>query len=172
MSSARRARELAITTWAVSGIGLLFLEGVARLGLRTIRLLQEGMAPSAWVALVVVVALFGYGEGYLALQKRFVPHVLARAAERGAVAAGCFPVLGAPLYAMSLVGAPRRELARAWLGVVLIAVAIVVVRELPSPWRAIIDAGVTAALAWGLVALVVGLARVIASARRSTVESG
>jgi hypothetical protein len=165
-------RELAITTWAVAGVGLLFLEGVARLGMRTLRLLREGMDAPSWAVLVVVVALFCWGEGYLALQRRFVPHVIARAVECGRAATGCLPVLGAPLYAMSLVGVRPRELARAWLGVLLIVVAIVVVRGLPSPWRAIVDAGVTAALAWGLVALGLGLARVIASARKEIVGSG
>lgn len=159
-------RGVAITTWAIAGVGLMLLEAVARMGARTLRLLGEGLDAPAWVALVVVVAFFSYVEGYRALQKRFVPHVVARAVALGARASGCLPVLGAPLHAMSLVGATHRELARAWLGVALIVAAVFLVRALPSPWRVIVDAGVTAALAWGLVALVVALARVLAGVRR------
>jgi hypothetical protein len=166
MRPASTMRELAITTWAVSGVGLFFVEAVARLGARTVRLLRGGLDTTGWVALVVVVALFCYGEGYRALQRRFVPHVIARAVAFGTTGSGCLPLLGAPLHAMSLVGASRRDLVRAWVGVGLIVMAIVVVRALPAPWRGIVDAGVTAALAWGLVALGRGLVRVLASARR------
>jgi hypothetical protein len=166
MSAARTTRELLITTWAVAGVGLLFLEAIARIGVRTLRLLREGMDAWAWVALVLVVALFSYGEGYYALQRRFVPHVLARAVAFGTTASGCLTVISAPLHAMSLLGARRREVVRAWLGVALIALAIVVVRALPAPWRAIVDAGVTAALAWGLVALAIGFSRLFSGARQ------
>ena len=161
MKRPRAARELAITTWAVAGVALMLGEAVVRMGTRTLHLLRDGLAPPAWAALVVVVALFCYGEGYHALQKRFVPRVVARAVAFAETASGCLPLLGAPLFALGLVGASRRELLRAWLGVILIVVAIMGVRTLPSPWRAIVDAGVTAALAWGLVALVVALARIV-----------
>jgi hypothetical protein len=77
------ARQLAITTWGVAGVALMLLEAVARMGTRTMHLLREGMGAPAWLALVLVVALFCYGEGYLALQKRFVPHVVARAVAFG-----------------------------------------------------------------------------------------
>jgi len=65
---------MAITTWAVAGVGLMLLEAVARMGVRTVRLLGEGLDAPAWVALVLVVAAVSYVEGYRALQKRFVPH--------------------------------------------------------------------------------------------------
>ena len=167
MRPARTLREVAITTWALSGVGLMLLEAVARMGVRTVRLLREGLDAPACLALVLVVTLFCYAEGYRALQKRFVPHVVARAVAFGASASGCLPVLAAPLHAMSLMGATRRELARAWLGVALIVAAVFLVRALPSPWRGIVDAGVTAALVWGLVALVVALAKVLVGARGS-----
>ncbi len=165
MRPARTTRERLITTWAVVGVGLMFLEAVVRMGLRTMRLLREGLDGPAWLALVLVVALFCYVEGYRALQKRFVPHVVARAIAFGSSASGCFPVLAAPLRAIALFGASRREVARAWLGVGLIVCAIFLVRALPAPWRVIVDAGVTSALAWGLVALGLELRRVLASAR-------
>ena len=171
----RAARRLAITTWAVAGVALMLLEAVVRMGTRTMHLVRDGLDTAAWLALVLVVALFCYGEGYLALQKRFVPHVVARAVAFGETASGCLPVIGAPLHALGLFGARRRELARAWLGVILIVVAILGVRALPSPWRAMVDAGVTAALAWGLVALVAAFGKVLASSReqgKKTLEEG
>jgi hypothetical protein len=94
-----------------------------------------------------------WGEGVRALERRWVPGVLARAALLGPAAPLRHRLL-APLYAMSLVGAPRRTLARAWLGVVLIVLAVFVVRALPEPWRGIVDTAVALALLWGLIAIV------------------
>jgi hypothetical protein len=61
----------------------------------------------------------------------------------------------APLYAVSLIGAPARTLARAAVGVAMIVVCVLLVRELPAPWRGIVDGAVAVALTWGLVALIV-----------------
>ena len=57
------------------------------------------------------------------------------------------------LARMSLVGAGKREMIRSWSLVLAILGAVVLVGRLPVPWRGIIDLGVTAALAWGLVAI-------------------
>jgi hypothetical protein len=72
---------------------------------------------------------------------------------------------------MLLVGAPRPTLARAWLGVAGIVLAVLLVRALPDPWRGIIDLAVAAALAWGLLVLVRGAPRVLAAARRQGATS-
>ena len=148
------AREIGIAGWAVAGVCLLFLEGIVRLGARAVALVQGGLDGPEWLALVLVVALFTYGEGHRALERHFAPAVVARALSAGARLSGCLPVLAAPLHAMSLVGAERRALGRAWAGVALIVLAALGVRALPSPWRGVVDAGVASALAWGLVAIV------------------
>jgi hypothetical protein len=59
----------------------------------------------------------------------------------------------APLFAMSLVFDTRKAIARAWMGVALIVLAVLAVRLLPHPWRGIVDAGVASALLWGLGAM-------------------
>ena len=60
-----------------------------------------------------------------------------------------------------LLGGTRRELVRAWVGVGLITLAVFLVRALPMPWRAIVDAGVSSALLLGLCAGAISL-RIIA----------
>lgn len=148
-------RKIGIAGWAVTGVGLLFLEAVVRLGARAVALVQAGLDGPEWLALVLVVALFTYGEGHRALERHFAPAVVTRALSAGTRLSGCLPVLVAPLYAMSLVGAERRALARAWAAVALIVLAVLGVRALPVFWRGVVDAGVASALAWGLVAIVV-----------------
>ena len=115
--------------------------------------MRGGLDPVEWVAFLLLAAAFVYGEGVRALGRRWVPAVVARARELGPQSPLWQRVL-APLYAMSLVGASRVVLARAWVGVALIVLAVLVVRALPDPWRGIVDGAVALALSWGLVVIV------------------
>lgn len=140
-------------TWALAGVLLLFGEAVIALGGRGIATIQGGLGAGEWLAFVLLTAAFVYGEGVRALERRWVPFCIGRIAELRADARGIDVTL-APLYAMGLVGARRALLARAWVGVALILLAVLIVRVLPEPWRGIVDFAVAAALAWGTVALV------------------
>lgn len=60
-------------------------------------------------------------------------------------------VVLAPLYAMSLVGDSARRMLGAWSMIAAIVVMIVLVRQLPPTARAIVDAAVSASLAWGIL---------------------
>lgn len=138
--------------WAATGVFLLFAFAVWRLGARGVDTLRGGLDPVEWTALVLLTAAFVYGEGYRALERRYVPYVLARARELDG--RPLWLRLAAPLYAMSLVGAPVRDTLRAWLGLGLIVLAVVIVQAFPAPWRGITDFAVAAALLWGMVAIV------------------
>jgi hypothetical protein len=153
-----RAGGFAATAWALLGLVLLFASAVARLGARGITTIRGGLELAEWLALVVLTVLFVYGEGVLGLQRRWLPHVLRRSAELRTVRRVLYRLL-APLYAMSLIGAPNRRLWRAWAGVAAIVAAVLVVRRFPEPWRGITDFAVAAALAWGLVAILAGALR-------------
>lgn len=155
----RTSKPLLVAIWALAVVLATFVEAIHRLGARAIATIAAGLSPVEWVVLVVVVAVFVWGEGHRALQRRFAPRVVARAYEAGEKARGPLAVLVAPLSCLSLVGADRRALARAWGGVALIVLAVLIVRAMPEPWRGIVDAGVSAALLWGAVALVVEAVR-------------
>ena len=104
------------------------------------------------MGLVLLTAAFVYGEGFRALDRRWVPRLVERALllrddPRVLVR------LVAPLYGLSLVGAARDDLIRGWLLTTAILGAVLIVRALPDPWRGIVDFAVAAALAWGLVAI-------------------
>jgi hypothetical protein len=146
-------RQLLVSGWAVLSVAATFVEAIYRLSIHALLTLRADLSPGEWLALLTSVVTFAYGEGYRALQRRFAPHVVTRAFEIGARPLRVYTLPIAPLYSLSLVAAPRRVLARAWLGVTLIVCAVLVVRALPFPWRGIIDAGVAVALAWGLCAL-------------------
>lgn len=145
--------------WALAPIAGCFVESIYRMGGRAARTVASGLTAGQTAILIILVAGFAWGEGFLALQRRLAPFVVRRAFTAGlpgwAIAAG-------PLYALGLVDRSA-DVVRRWLGLGMILAAVVVVRMLPSPWRGLIDAGVATALAWGLVALLVETVRMARS---------
>lgn len=147
-------------TWAVAGTALILADAARRLGTRGIETVAAGLTPFQWLALSLITAAFVYGEGVRALQRRWVPWVLARTARlRGAVPRA-YLVL-APLYAIGVIGSPRRSLLRPWAGVAAITAAVVIVSRFPDPWRGIVDLAVASALLWGVIVLVYNGARTV-----------
>jgi len=137
--------------WALSGVSGLFLMAVLRLGRRGLHTIEAGLAPSEWTALLLLTAVFVYGEGVRALQRRWVPRLVRRARSLREESAW-LKALG-PLYGLSLVGAPPARLLRSWGGTLAIVLAVLLVRTFPEPWRGIVDFAVAAALSWGLVSI-------------------
>lgn len=157
-------REIAFAAWGVLGVALMLLECVVRLGLRARSAAGAGLAAREWLLLLAVLVAFAYGEGYLALHKRFAPAVIARVFDRP-TPSGARAIL-APLYALGLISDDRAAMRRAWCGLALIVAAAVGVRSLPSPIREIVDAGVALALAIGLGSLTHRFADRLRSLRR------
>jgi hypothetical protein len=139
--------------WAVAGIALLFGRATWALGSRGAATVAAGLQPVEWLILAGLVGVFLYGEGVLALQRKWVPRVCARIEQLRDGAPLPYRLL-APFYAMSLLGGPARGVLRAWAGVVAIILAVLVVSRFPQPWRGIVDLAVAAALGWGLLVLV------------------
>lgn len=138
--------------WALTGVSVLFGTAVLRLGGRGLATVRAGLAPGHLALLVALTALFVYGEGFRAIQRRYAPHLLDRVAEVSREGRWFWRLL-APLYAMSLVGAPPARLARAWGGVTAIVCAVLLLRITPAPWRGMVDFAVALALVWGLASI-------------------
>lgn len=139
--------------WAVAGVSALFAWAVWRLGWRGLLTIRGGLGGLEWAILVVLTVAFVYGEGYRALDRRWVPGLIERARALRFEHRSLVRLL-APLHGMALIAVSRGRLVRAWLGTLAIVGAILLVRILPEPWRGIVDFSVAAALAWGLVAIV------------------
>lgn len=143
--------------WALVGVSGLFGAAVFRLGRRGVDTIVGGLTPTYWGVLLALTCVMVYGEGILALQRRWVPKLIERArAVRGEPL--WLQMLG-PLYGLSLVGAPPKRVLRAWLGTSAIVAAVLIVRSLPEPWRGIVDFAVASALGWGLLMIVVNAPR-------------
>lgn len=137
--------------WTLVGVAGLFTSAVVRLGGRGVDTILGGLQPLEWVTLTALTFVMVYGEGVLTFQRRWVPKLIDRA--RSIRREGPVLKLLAPLYGLSLVGAPGKRVLRAWLGTTAIVVAVLLVRALPDPWRGLVDFAVAAALGWGLLCI-------------------
>lgn len=141
-----------IVAWSAGAVAFLLLQAAVRLLPRALEALESSSLPQL-LAYAACVALLGYTEGYKAFHRQFIPRVVARTQ---ALLRRPDPlrVLFGPLFVMSLFDATRRRLVISWtvtLGVVLL---ILIVQQLPMPWRGMVSGGVVISLLWGVARMV------------------
>lgn len=142
-----------ILAWGVGGVFVILLNPVLRLGRVALEALEGPLGPEHWLIGGVWVAIMGYAEGYRGFHKQFAPRVVVRSLEL-ANRPTWIPALFAPLTAMGLIHATRKRLIVSRSLLVGIVLIVVLVRQLPQPWRGVIDVGVVVGLGTGLVSLV------------------
>jgi len=138
-----------IFAWGVGGVSLVLLNPIVRLSALPIETVANGLTAVQWAIAVVWVVFMMYSEAYRGFHKQFAPRVAVRAL---AVAAEPRPhlVLLAPFVCMGLLHATKKRKIVAWSLLTGIVILVVMVRQLPAPWRGIVDMGVVLGLAGGL----------------------
>ena len=155
------ARKTLIATWGIFGVIVFLGRALLRLTPLAIEPIQNGsFGQWQWGLLLVWVGFNAYAEGYRGFHLRFSPRVVARAMRLAEKPSFWRVVLAGP-YCMGLFGAPRRVLVSSWLVVLIIVTVVVFVRQVPQPWRGLIDAGVVVGLGLGIVSLLVLFARAL-----------
>jgi hypothetical protein len=150
----------------VVGVFVILAWPALRLGARGLATMRDGLTAPEWVVLALLVVAFGYGEGVVALGRRWVPRALERTRRLADSPHRAHVRLLAPLHAMGLVGHRSDTLFRNWAGVGAIIGAVWVVRQLPDPWRGMTGFAVAVALAWGAWTLVRGATTSLPRPRR------
>ena len=139
--------------WGVAGVVLLLGSAVYRMTPRALAAFTVPFGPLHWLALTACILFMSYAEGVRGFQQRFSPRVAARARYLREHPEALHVVF-APIFCMGFIHATRR---RKFVSLALTAgiiLLVLAVHRIPQPWRGIIDAGVVAGLAWGLVSLI------------------
>ncbi|WP_136078394.1 hypothetical protein [Pontiella desulfatans] len=136
--------------WGIAGLSLILGRGLHSM-LPFVSELEE--TPFGWIhwsALAVSLLFMGYAEGYKGFQLKFSPRAAARALylkNNPTLVRAVF----APFFCIGFFHATRKRKMIAYSLTTMIVLLIIFVRQLPQPWRGIIDAGVLLGLGWGLV---------------------
>lgn len=156
--------QLLIASWGVFGVVLLLSQAIYRLGTLALEAHRMPLTPAQIGVSTGWVVLNAYAEGYRAFQLRFSPRVVARAWALARQPTPLFVVL-APLFCMAFFHATRRARIIAWSTTAMVLCFIVLLRQVPQPWRGIVDGGVVVALVWGTFAIVVLFLRAVVLGR-------
>lgn len=151
-----------LTVWGVLGVMLLLSSGVWRVFPHAVEPLRADVGMSAFHATLYVACIVfnAYTEGYKAFQLVITPRVLARAQWLTDNPDRVHPLL-APVFVGGFFGMQRRALIVRYVVLVVIVGVIIGMKFMPQPWRGIIDAGVVVGLGWGVVAMGIGLLRMV-----------
>ncbi|WP_437964215.1 hypothetical protein WMF04_31445 [Sorangium sp. So ce260] len=161
-SVGEQRRRLAVVLWGVLGVVAVLIEAIYRLGATAVRILTtHDLTTGQLILLAAWTVVIAYFEGYRGFQQRFSPRVIARALHLAEHRRPLHVAL-APLYCMALFHTTRRRLIATWVLIAGIVALILLVRQMSPPYRAIVDAGVAFALAWGTASILVYLARGLA----------
>lgn len=142
--------------WGISGVIGILAFAIYRLTPYAVEALSGGL--TAWqISLLILWSVFMVAsEGYDGFYKRLSPRILKRASllkQQGTP----LQLLLAPAYCLSYFSDTRRRVVIAYTVIGLIVVAVVIVHQLPQPWRGIIDCGVVLGLCGGVIAIIVRL---------------
>ncbi len=140
-------------TWGIAGVLLLVGAAMVRLTRAGLDAFDYPLQMHHWAFFVVFLLFMLISEGYRGFQKSFAPRVAARARELQ-LDPRPLQVLLAPLVCMGFIYATPRRMLRSYGLAGMIVIFVLIVRQLPQPWRGLVDLGVAAGLLWGVVALV------------------
>lgn len=138
--------------WGVGGVLLLLGFAIYRLAPMAFELKEFPLSPFHWCALVLIVVYMAYAEGYKGFHLAFAPRVVARASYL-AQHPRLHHLLLAPLFCMCYIHTTRkRQLISLGLTCMIIGF-VLIARQLPQPWRGIVDAGVVVGLGLGIISI-------------------
>lgn len=138
--------------WGVLGVVILVGSAVFRLSIYSLDAFRLPLGWQHWLFLIIFTIFMGISEGYRGFQKQFSPRVVARACYLFQYPTLTRAIL-APLFCMGFFHATKKRLITSYLLTVAIVVMVLIVRQVPQPWRGLIDVGVVFGLMWGLVAI-------------------
>lgn len=131
---------------------LILLFAVFRLTPRALELSSYNLEQLHWFLLAVSMLYMAYAEGYKGFHLAFAPRVVARASYLSANPR-LLHILFAPVFCMGYIHASRRRKLLSFGLTSMIIFFVLIVSQLPQPWRGIVDAGVVTGLIYGIVSI-------------------
>ena len=138
--------------WGIVGVLLLLSFAIFRLAPIAFELGDLQLSAVHWASLAFSIVYMAYAEGYKGFHRGFSPRVIQRA-NYLRENPRWHHVLLAPAFCMGYIYATRSRQILS-IGLTLVVMGFVVVaRQLPQPWRGILDAGVVTGLSLGIMSI-------------------
>ena len=138
--------------WGIGGVILLLLFAIYRLAPMAFELRGIELTLLHWSCLVFSIVYMAYAEGYKGFHKGFSPRVVRRAHHLAQHPQPLHLIL-APAFCMSYFHTTRKRQIVSFGLTFMIICFVIIARQLPQPWRGILDAGVVVGLSLGVMSL-------------------
>lgn len=135
--------------WGVGGVLTLLVFAIYRLAPMAFALQDISLSLLHWGALLFSVCYMAYAEGYKGFHLGFAPRVVSRAGYLFDNPRLSHTLL-APLFCMGYFHTTRKRQLLSFGLTIMIICFILIARQLPQPWRGILDAGVVVGLGFGI----------------------
>ena len=109
-----------------------------------------GLSGPQWLLLLGNIVFMAYSEGYKGFHRGYAPRLAARV-KYLTYCRNPVEMLLAPLFCMNFFNAPRKRIITSVVLLIGIILLVMLFRQLPQPWRGILDAGVVVGLSWGSI---------------------
>lgn len=140
-------------TWGVLGVVLFVSSAIVRLTPHAVYALTEcSLHTVHWIFLILFSIFMAFSEGYRGFQKKFSPRIVARARYLSQYPT-MIRTIFAPVFCMGFFHATKKRMITSYIVTSLIIGMIIIVRQLPQPWRGLVDVGVVLGLGWGVLAI-------------------
>lgn len=149
-SAMRDTAQVPVAVWGVGGVLVILLSSTWRLAGRSAGLENFELGTVHYVFEALWIAFMLYTEAWRGFHKQFSPRVVQRALD---LPRRPLLILGAPLVCMGLFYATTKRLIISRGLIVGIVALVLLVRQLPEPWRELVDLGVTIGLGVGTLSL-------------------
>lgn len=138
--------------WGIIGVLIMLSFAIVRLAPIALELSTQSLSALHWAALVFSVVYMAYAEGYKGFHRGFSPRVVQRANYLRDNPRWQH-VLLAPAFCMGYIYATRRRQILSISLTLLVMGFVVIAKQLPQPWRGILDAGVVTGLTLGILSI-------------------
>mmetsp|Transcript_67068 Transcript_67068/g.169323 ORF Transcript_67068/g.169323 Transcript_67068/m.169323 type:complete len:260 (+) Transcript_67068:54-833(+) len=154
---AQPMRSGAVQAWGVFGVCGYLSYGIAKV----VPIVLDGLGAIdawwQWGLLAATLLFFAYVEGYKGFQLGFSPRVVSRAwvVSEEVDDAPVWHKALAPAFCIGYFHGTTKRVITSWAVTTVIFAVVIGVKQLPNPYRAIIDAGVIVGLLWGVISILV-----------------
>lgn len=149
-----RALGMIAAFWGVGGAVTLLGFGVSRMVTQCLDAMSYKLNALHVIVLLGWTFFMAYSEGYRGFQRGYSPRVAARALYLRKHSTP-LRLLLAPLFCMGFFHAPLKRRITVVVLLVMISLLVIAFRQLPQPWRGVLDFGVAVGLTWGIVATLI-----------------
>ncbi len=148
------------SVWGITGAVGLLLYAITKMVRHMLDAFAMELNIWHYAAMLGFAVFMAYTEGYKGFQKSFSPRVASRAVYLRQHSTW-LRLLLAPLFSIGYFHTTRAKQITVIVISIVITLIVILFRQIPQPWRGVLDVGVIVGLSWGIIATLIYYAKFV-----------